>query len=550
MGKKVLVVGGVAAGASAAARLRRLDESAEIIMFERGEDISFANCGLPYYVGGVIPKRKSLLVQTPRSMSGRFNIDIRNWSEVQEIFPADKKVTVKNLLKDQTYTESYDYLVLCPGAAPVIPPIEGIDKANVFTVRNIPDSDTIRSYIEEKQVRRALVIGAGFIGMEMAEMLHIRGIEVTMVEAGPQVMVTLDPDMASIVHKYIIRQGIELILNDRPLSMTGGDNVEQVSLASGRTIDTDMVIMGIGVKPEAWLAKQAGLDIGSTGGILVDEYLRTSDPSIYAAGDAIQVKDIISGDEILLPLAGPANRQGWIVANNITGRAIKYSGVQGTGILKFMDMTIAVTGKSEKKLKESSLDYLVCHTHPNSHALYYPGANQMTMKLLFTPREGKVLGAQIVGFDGVDKRIDVLATAIRAGLNVFDLQELELAYAPPYSSAKDPVNMIAYAAANIIQNDIEVVYWDEVESRVEDGAFLVDVRSPLEFQSGQVKGARNIPVDEIRQRLDEFPMDKEILLYCQVGQRSYIANRILRQRGFKTKNISGGYNLYSALKKD
>lgn len=548
MGKKVLIVGGVAAGASVAARLRRLDEAAEIIMFERGEDISFANCGLPYYVGGVIPKRKNLLVQTPRSMSQRFNIDIRNWSEVQKIYPAEKRIAVKNVLSGDTYTENYDYLVLCPGAAPVIPPIDGINKANVFTVRNIPDSDIIKNYIEEKQVRQALVIGAGFIGMEMAEMLHLRGIEVTLVEAGPQVMVTLDPDMASIVHNYLAWEGIKLILNDRPTAMTGQEYVEQVALASGRIIAADMVIMGIGVKPEAWLAAEAGLAIGATGGILVDDYLQTSDPAIYAAGDAIQVKDIISGQDTLLPLAGPANRQGWIVANNLAGRAIKYSGIQGTGILKFLDMTIAVTGKNEKKLQELGWDYLVCHIHSNSHAIYYPGANQMTIKLLFTPQDGKVLGAQIVGYDGVDKRIDVLATAIRAGMTVFDLQELELAYAPPFSSAKDPVNMVAYTAANIIRNDIEVVYWNEVASRVEAGAYLVDVRSPAETKSGMVEGAHNIPVDEIRSRLDEIPRDKEILLYCQVGLRSYIANRILRQHGFQTKNISGGYKLYEELK--
>lgn len=548
MGKKVLIVGGVAAGASAAARLRRVDENAEIIMFERGEDISFANCGLPYYVGEVIPTRKSLLVQTPQAMSLRFNIDVRNWSEVQKIHPEEKKVSVKNLLSGDAYTENYDYLVLCPGAAPVIPPIEGINKGNVFTLRNIPDSDIIKNYIEEKQVGRALVIGAGFIGMEMAEMLHLRGIAVTLVEAGPQVMVTLDSDMASIVHNYLNREGVELILNDRPTAMSGQEYVEQVVLGSGRTIATDMVIMGIGVRPEAWLAAEAGLAIGSTGGILVDDYLRTSDPCIYAAGDAIQVRDIISGQDTLLPLAGPANRQGWIVANNIAGRAIKYSGTQGTGILKFMDMTIAVTGRNEKKLKELSWNYSVCHIHSNSHAIYYPGANQMTIKLLFTPQEGKVLGAQIVGYDGVDKRIDVLATAIRAGMTVFDLQELELAYAPPFSSAKDPVNMIAYTAANIIRNDIEVMYWDEVESRVESGAYLVDVRSPVETEAGMVEGAHNIPVDEIRSRLDEIPRDREVLLYCQLGQRSYIANRILRQHGFQTKNISGGYKLYTELK--
>jgi NADPH-dependent 2,4-dienoyl-CoA reductase/sulfur reductase-like enzyme/rhodanese-related sulfurtransferase len=545
--KKVIIVGGVAAGATTAARLRRLDEEADIIMIERGEDISFANCGLPYYVGDVIPNRNNLLVQTPTSMSRRFELDIRTRNEVQKIFPTEKMVEVHNLRNDKIYRENYDYLVLCPGAKPIVPDFPGVDKPNVFTVRNIPDSDFIRHYIEVREVRKAVVVGGGFIGLEMAEMLHHRGIAVTIIEAGPQVMNALDPEMAAIVHNYIRSLEINLILNDRPQSLEGADSAEQVVLAGGRRIETDMVILGIGVRPEVWLAEQAGLTLGSTGGIWVDEYMRTSDPSIYAAGDAVQIKDYQSGQDALVPLAGPANRQGWIIANNIAGRALKYPGSQGTGIVKFKDLTVAMTGKNEKHLQRLGWEYMVCHIHPNSHATYYPGAAQMTLKLLFTPRDGKVLGAQIVGFEGVDKRIDVLATAIHAGLTVFDLQELELAYAPPFSSAKDPVNMAGYVASNMVQGDVEVIRWEEVGDRVKKGAYLLDVRTKEEIQMGMVPGATNIPLDELRENLDKLPRDKEIIAYCQLSLRSYIATRILLQHGFNAKNTSGGYKLYSSI---
>ncbi|MGI5920976.1 MAG: FAD-dependent oxidoreductase [Syntrophomonadaceae bacterium] len=548
MSKKTIIVGGVAAGASAAARLRRLDETAEIIMVERGEDISFANCGLPYYVGGVISKRKSLLVQTPQAMSKRFNIDVRTMSLVQEILPGEKQVKIKNLVTGETYLEDYDYLVLCPGATPVMPDIPGVDKSNVFTVRNIPDSDIIKSYIEHEKVQSALIVGGGFIGIEMAEMLQELDIEANLVEAGPQILAALDPEMAAIAQNHLRDEEINLVLNDKPVAFEGGQKVEKVILASGTTLSVDMVIIGIGVRPEVWLAEEAGLKIGSTGGIMVNEYLQTSDSSIYAAGDAIQIKDFQTGEDTLIPLAGPANRQGWIVANNIAGHRIKYAGSQGTGIVKVLRMTAAFTGKNEKQLRKLGWEYQACHIHPNSHAVYYPGATPMTIKLLFTPDEGKVLGAQIVGYDGVDKRIDTLAQAIRTGLTVFDLQEMELAYAPPYSSAKDPVNMVAYAAANIVNKDVEVVHWYEVADKVKSGAFLIDVRTRAEVERGMVDGAYNIPVDDIRERMAEIPRDKEILLYCQVGLRSYIANRILRQHGYNTKNISGGYKLYSAIK--
>ena len=541
---KTVIVGGVAAGASTAARLRRLDENAEIVMFERGEHISFANCGLPYYINGTIPKRSSLLVQTPEAMHARFNLDIRTMSEVREILKDEKKIRVTNVLTKETYYESYDYLVLCPGAQPFVPDIPGIDKANVFSVRNIPDSDNIKHYVETNGIKKATVLGGGFIGLEMLEVLNEMDIETTLVEASSQVMNGLDQEMSNIIHNYLAANDIKLLLNERAVFLEGDDLVSKVNLSSGNAIDTELVILGAGVKPETWLAEEAGLELGSTGGILVDDYLKTSDPYIYAAGDAVQIKDFVTGEDILVPLAGPANRQGWIVANNIAGRNIKYTGSQGTGILKLMDLTAAMTGKNEKQLRNLGIDYLTCKVHPASHATYYPGSNQMTLKLIFTPKEGKVLGAQIVGYDGVDKRIDVLATSIRAGLNVFDLQELELAYAPPFSSAKDPVNMAAYAAGNILNEDVKVVNWEDVPDLVANGAYLVDMRTEGEVKRGQVPGAHNICVDELRDRLDEIPKDKEILLYCQVGIRSYIGNRILLQNGFKVKNIIGGYKSY------
>lgn len=541
---KTVIVGGVAAGASTAARLRRLDENAEIIMFERGEHISFANCGLPYYISGTISKRSRLLVQTPEAMYKRFNIDIRTMSEVREILKEEKKVRVTNVVTGETYLEDYDYLVLCPGAKPYLPDIPGIDKANVFSVRNIPDSDNIKHYVETRGVMKATVLGGGFIGMEMLEILNDLDIETTLIEAGPQVVNGLDPEMAAIVHNYLAKENIEVILNDIAVSFEGDNLVSEINLASGKTVATDLVILGAGVKPEVWLAEEAGLKLGVTGGILVDENLKTSDPYIYAAGDAIEIKDFITGEKVLVPMAGPANRQGWIVANNLAGRDMKYTGSQGTGILKVMDMTVAFTGKNEKDLQRLGINYLACHVHPASHATYYPGSTQMTVKLIFAPEDGKVLGAQIVGYDGVDKRIDVVATSIRAGFTVFDLQELELAYAPPYSSAKDPINMAAYVAGNMLNEDVKVVHWADVPDLVANGAYLIDVRTEEEVKRGQVLGAHHIDVDEMRSRLDEIPKDKEILLYCQVGLRSYIGNRILRQNGFNVKNISGGYKSY------
>lgn len=548
MSKKIIIVGGVAAGASTAARLRRLDEDAQIVMFERGQDISFANCGLPYYVGGVIAKKNRLLVQTPRAMSRRFAIDVRVLTEVQEIIPAEKKVVAHDLGSGEKYAENYDYLVLCPGAQPIVPEIPGIDGPNVYTVRNIPDSERIKNHIEESGVRNVVVIGAGFIGLEMAEMIHLKGLNVTVVEASPQILGILDPEMALIAEKYVASKGINFVKGDLPVELSGDPVVDKVVLKSGLEIPTDLVILGIGVRPETWLAEQAGLKLGETGGILVDEYLKTSDPFIYAAGDAIQVKDYVTGHNTLVPLAGPANRQGWLVANNIAGRPIAYTGSQGTGIIKLMDMVVAATGRNERALKRLGIEYLTCHAHPNSHATYYPGSSQMALKLIFTAPEGNLLGAQVVGFDNVDKTIDVLATAIKAKMTVYELQDLELAYAPPFSSAKTPANLIGYVAGNILDEMVETVGWEDVEAEVEQGALLLDVRTADEFEKMPVEGAVNISVDDLRENLDQMNKGQEILAFCQVGLRAYVANRILKQKGFKVKNVSGGYKLYPKSK--
>jgi NADPH-dependent 2,4-dienoyl-CoA reductase/sulfur reductase-like enzyme len=544
---KVLIVGGVAAGASMAARLRRLDESAEIIMFERGEYISFANCGLPYYVGDVIGKRNQLLVQTPKSMNRRFNIDIRVKSEVRKILPETKQVEVKEWESGNDYLENYDYLVLCPGAAPLVPNLTGRDKPNVFTLRNIPDSDMIKLFLESKKPEKAVVIGGGYIGLEMVEMLDKAGLDIVLVEAAAQVMGAVDPEMAAIVHDYLKLQNVELHLSNRVIELEGDEEVKSVILADGTRIDTDLVVMGVGVTPETKLAREAGLTLGQTGGIWVDEYLRTSDPFIYAAGDAIQVTNLITGEDSLLPMASPANRQGWLVANNIAGRALKYSGVQGTAIVKIMRLTAAVTGRNEKTLRNLGIDYETCHLFPAAHATYYPGSTELAVKILFRPDDGKLLGAQIIGYEGVDKRIDVLATAIRAGMNVFDLQELELAYAPPFSSAKDPVNMAGYAAGNAVRGDVRMAHWEDIAARVKDGAFLLDVRTPQEVKDGMVEKAFHIPVDELRTRLEELPKDQDILVYCRSGLRSYVACRILSQAGYRCENIDGGYKLYSII---
>lgn len=545
MNKKVIIVGGVAGGASAAARLRRLDENAEILLIEKGEHMSFANCGLPYYIGEVIKEKDKLLVQTPEKMKERFRIDVRVNSEVTKINPENKTVEIHNRLENRVYTETYDKLILSPGAEPIKPRLSGINSTRIFTLRNIPDTLRIKDYVDKMNPKRAVVVGAGFIGLEVAENLHMRGIKVTVVELADHVMGPLDYDMAALVHQHMKTKEVEFYLKDAVEAFEDDDACIGVKLSSGRTLKADMVIMGIGVKPESRLALEAGLKIGKTGGIYVNEYMQTSNSDIYAVGDAVEVKDFISGNEALIPLAGPANKQGRIAANNICGLKEKFEGTQGTSIVKVFDITVAVTGNNERTLKRNGIEYEKSFTHSGSHAGYYPGAIPMSIKLLFGKKDGKLLGAQIVGYDGVDKRMDVLSTAMRAGMTVFDLEKLELSYAPPYSSAKDPVNIAGFTASNILKKDCSVFHWDEVGSIDREKGLLIDVRTPQEYNLGTIKGSINIPVDEIRERLDEIPENKDIYVFCQVGLRGYLASRILMQKGYRTvKNLSGGYKTY------
>lgn len=545
MSQKVVIVGGVAGGASAATRLRRLDEDAEIIIFEKGQYISYANCGLPYYIGEVIQDEDLLVVQTPETMKSRFNIDVRVNSEVVSIDPHKKSIEVYNKAKGNIYKETYDYLILSPGAEPVRPNIPGMHGDKVFTLRTVPDSYKIKEYVDLVKPKRAVVVGAGFIGLEIAENLHNRGVKVTIIELADHVMGPLDFEMAAIVHQHLKDKGIELYLNNGVKSCKDEGSYNVIELSGGEMIKTDMIILGIGVKPETKLASDAGLILGATGGILVDEYMQTSDPYIYAVGDVVEVKDHVSGQPARMPLAGPANKQGRIAADNICGRKEKYTGTQGTSILKIFDITATCTGNNEKVLKRNNADYEKSYTHSASHATYYPRALPMSIKLIFSKEDGKILGAQIIGYEGVDKRIDVIATAIRAGMTVFDLEKLELAYAPPYSSAKDPVNISGYVASNILKNDVAVFHWDEVETIDTDKSVLLDVRTEAEYRLGTIKNSINIPLDELRERLDSLPKDKEIFVFCQAGLRGYIASRILLQKGFeKVRNLSGGYKTY------
>ncbi len=545
MAKKVVIVGGVAGGATTAARLRRLDEQTEIVMIERGEYISFANCGLPYYIGGAIQERDALLVQTVEGMSKKFNMDIRNLSEVTRIDRERKVVEIKNLKTGETYEESYDVLVLSPGASPIKPPIPGINEAEaLFTLRNIPDTDKIKAYVDEQQPKKATVIGGGFIGVEMAENLWERGVEVTLVEMADQIMAPIDFEMASILHQHLREKGVNLVLEDGVKSFEKNGRI--INLNSGKQIDTDLVILAIGVAPENKLAKEAGLELGLRGAIRVNERLQTADESIYAIGDAIEVKDYINGQATHIPLAWPANRQGRIVADHINGIDSKYQGTLGTSIAKVFDMTVAATGNNEKTLKRLGISYDVVHVHPSSHAGYYPGAFPIALKLIFDRETGRIFGAQAVSYDGADKRIDVLATAIKGGMTIFDLPDLELAYAPPYSSAKDPVNMAGYAAKNIAEGLVETVQWHEINDILADGGYLIDVREPIERDMGMIEGSVNIPLGELRDRLDEIPT-KEVYVYCQVGLRGYLATRILMQAGFKVRNLDGGYKTYSCV---
>jgi NADPH-dependent 2,4-dienoyl-CoA reductase/sulfur reductase-like enzyme/rhodanese-related sulfurtransferase/TusA-related sulfurtransferase len=545
MAIKILIVGGVAGGASAAARLRRLDEHAEIIMFEKGDYISFANCGLPYYIGGTIAEKEKLLLQTPESFRKRFNVDVRVGSEVTKINTANKTVEVYDSKNGKKYTESYDKLILSPGAEPIKPSLPGIDSSRIFTLRNIPDTYKIKDFVDAQKPKRAVVIGAGFIGLETAENLCDRGVKTTVVELADHVIGPLDYEMAAIVHQHLKSKEVELYLKDGAKSFRETDSYIDVELNSGRTIKADMVVLGIGVKPETSLAASAGIMLGTTGGIKTDKYMRTSDPDIYAVGDAVEVTDFVSGKQVLIPLAGPANKQGRIAANNICGAGEEYEGTQGTSIVKVFDITVAITGNNERTLRKNGVDYEKSFTHSASHAGYYPGAIPMSIKLLFSKKDGKVLGAQIVGYGGVDKRIDVIATAIRVGMTVHDLEKLELAYAPPYSSAKDPVNIAGYVAANIVKGDLRVFHWDEVDKIDRSKSVLIDVRTKMEYELGTIEGSINIPLDEIRDRIHEIPEDKDIYLFCRVGLRAYIACRILMQRGYaNVKNLSGGLTTY------
>ncbi|MDB8820954.1 CoA-disulfide reductase [Peptostreptococcus anaerobius] len=547
--KKILIVGGVAGGATAAARLRRLDETSQIIMFERGEYISFANCGLPYYIGGVIENREALLVQTVEGMSKRFNLDIRNFSEVVSIDPENKTISVKNLKTNEEYKESYDELILSPGASPTKPPIPGLDKAdNVFTLRNIPDTDRIKAYVDDNRPKEAVVIGGGFIGVEMAENLVERGVKVHLIEMLDQVMAPFDYEMAQILHGHMEDNGVDLILGDGVDSFKNDGNT--IVLKSGKQISTDMTILSIGVRPENKLAKDAGLELGPRGHILVDENMMTSKDHIYAVGDAIQTKDLIFQEGASIALASPANRQARIVADRINGIDSKYKGVLGTSVAKVFDMTASSTGNNEKKLKQMGIEnYETVHLHPLSNAGYYPTANPMDLKLIFEVPSGKVLGAQAIGYTGVEKRIDVIATAIAAGMTVRELQDIELAYAPPFSSAKDPVNMAGYAASNILDGLVKKVDVMEIDQLVEDGEYLLDIRTGEEYSLGNINGSVNIPLDELRDRMDEIPKDRIIYVNCQVGLRGYLGCRILNQNGFNTYNLDGGYSLYSNYKR-
>lgn len=541
------IIGGVAGGATAAARLRRLDENAEIIIFERGGYVSYANCGLPYYIGSVIPDRNRLFVQTPQGFKNRFNIDVRVNTEVVKINPVDRSLEVKDLPTGTVSRVSYDRLVLSPGAEPVRPPIPGIDSEGIFTLRNVADTDRIKKYIDDLRPTGAVVVGGGFIGLEMAENLKMLGLDVTVVEMAEQVLVNLDYEIAAEVQGHLAAKGVTLYIKDGVSSFDKKGKAITIRLSSGRELSADMVILSIGVRPDTALARAAGLAIGGRGGIAVNEYLQTSDPNIYAVGDAIEFPNPITRQPVITYLAGPANKQGRIAADNIVlGNKRKYSGSLATAVVKVFDLAVASTGASSKLLTAGNIPFLASLTHSGSHAGYYPGAAQLSMKILFSPGDGRLLGAQVVGQDGADKRIDVFSSIIGKKGTIYDLMEFDHAYAPPYSSAKDPVNIAGFVAENILSGIAKVVHWNDIRGLDLSKIFLLDVRTRAEFGQGNIEGSVNIPVDELRQNIEKIPKGKPVVLYCAVGLRGHVATRILRQSGLDdVANLAGGYKTYS-----
>ena len=550
MAKKLLIIGGVAGGATAAARARRLDETADIVLFERGEYISFANCGLPYYIGKVIKERDTLLVTTAEAFKARYNIDIRLFSEVTEINRYEKYITVKDIKTGNTHIEKYDKIILSPGAEPLRPPLEGIDLKNIYSLRSIPDSDLIKAHVDEDKPESAVIVGGGFIGLEMAENLVHRGVKVTIVEMLDQVMAPVDFEMASLVHAHLKEKGVTLILGDGVKSFSKSDNRIKVTTGKGVETECELVILSIGIRSESILAKQAGLVIGKRGGIIVDAGMRTSDPDIFAVGDAVETKDFVLGFPAMTALAGPANKEARIAADNAMGRNTVFKGTMGSAVAKVFDLTVASTGSNEKSLKQNSIPYLISYTHSGSHASYYPDPEMMSIKLIFSPGSGRILGAQIVGGKGVDKRIDVIATAIRGGMTVYDLEELELAYAPPFSSAKDPVNIAGFVASNMLKGDLQTINWDEIKDIDRENEILIDLRDKNELdESGVIEGALHIPLSELRGKLKELDISKGYIPFCAIGLRGYLGYRILVQNGFKARNLSGGYKTYKVTTK-
>jgi NADPH-dependent 2,4-dienoyl-CoA reductase/sulfur reductase-like enzyme/rhodanese-related sulfurtransferase len=547
---KILIIGGVAGGATAAARMRRMDEKAEIILFERNNYISYANCGLPYYIGGAIDERNKLLLQTPTSMNGRYCVDVRVNSEVISLNPTEKTITVRHLVSGETYVESFDKLLLATGAEPLRLPVAGIERPDIFTLRNLTDTDAIKTFVQKRKPKRAVIVGGGFIGLEMSDNLYNTGVEVHIVEMTNQVMDTLDYSMAAIVHHHLKEKGVQLWLGEKVVEFTpsssSGDGLS-VELESGKSIDADLVILSIGVCPEKKLAQEAGLEIGKLGGIAVNEFMQTSHPDIYAVGDVAEVFNLVIGSHAMIPLAGPANKQARIAADNILeGNCHVYRGAIGASVTKVFDLTVATTGASAKLLKRYGIDYISSYTHGSSHAGYYPNVLPLSIKIVFSPKDGQLFGAQVVGLDGADKRIEMFSQIIRRKGTVYDLTELEQAYAPPYSSAKDPVNIAGFVAENILAGKVKIIHWRNIQSLDFTKDFLLDVRTRDENRQNRIEGSVVIPVDELRDCLNEIPRNKRIVVHCAVGLRGYVAARILIQNGFKeVYNLSGGMTTYT-----